>query len=86
MGDEALPPFSLAEAVTRWQFAPVVTAFANQPGTAPMGPADAFVLTHAVAGVLRALIVADGSDAPPPAEVEAALTRLILGTFIAAPA
>ena len=27
MGDEALPPFSLAEVVTRWQFAPVVTAF-----------------------------------------------------------
>src|SRR6516164_5064349 len=27
MGDEALPPFSLAEALTRWQSAPVVTAF-----------------------------------------------------------
>src|SRR6516162_3596823 len=27
MGDEALPPFSLAEALARWQFAPVVTAF-----------------------------------------------------------
>src|SRR5580704_211793 len=27
MGDEALPPFSLAEVLTRWQFAPVVTAF-----------------------------------------------------------
>src|SRR5260370_26842891 len=28
MGDEALPPFSLAEVVTRWQFAPIITAFA----------------------------------------------------------
>src|SRR5215471_19405251 len=28
MGDVALPPFSLAEVLTRWQFAPVVTAFA----------------------------------------------------------
>jgi cytochrome c oxidase assembly factor CtaG len=27
MGDEALPPISLAEVLTRWQFAPVVTAF-----------------------------------------------------------
>src|ERR1700749_4183758 len=27
MGDEVLPPFSLAEVVTRWQFAPVITAF-----------------------------------------------------------
>jgi cytochrome c oxidase assembly factor CtaG len=27
MGDEALPPFSLADVLTRWQFAPVVTAF-----------------------------------------------------------
>src|SRR5881227_382407 len=27
MGDEVLPPFSLAEVVTRWQFAPIVTAF-----------------------------------------------------------
>src|SRR6266852_2610986 len=28
MGDEVLPPFSLAEVVTRWQFAPISTAFA----------------------------------------------------------
>jgi cytochrome c oxidase assembly factor CtaG len=28
MGSEVLPPFGLAEVVTRWQFAPVVTAFA----------------------------------------------------------
>jgi cytochrome c oxidase assembly factor CtaG len=27
MGSDGLPPFSLAEAVTNWQFAPVVTAF-----------------------------------------------------------
>ena len=27
MGSSALPPFSLAEAATNWQFAPVVTAF-----------------------------------------------------------
>ena len=27
MGDEALPPFNLAEVLTRWQFAPVITAF-----------------------------------------------------------
>jgi len=28
MGSQALPPISLAEVVTRWQFAPLVTAFA----------------------------------------------------------
>src|SRR5579872_5023343 len=28
MGDEVLPPFGLAEVVTRWQFAPIITAFA----------------------------------------------------------
>jgi putative copper resistance protein D len=28
MGDEVLPPFSLAVVVTRWQFAPIITAFA----------------------------------------------------------
>src|SRR5439155_22243903 len=28
MGVEVLPPFSLAEVVTRWQFAPIITAFA----------------------------------------------------------
>jgi cytochrome c oxidase assembly factor CtaG len=27
MGSEALPPFSVAEIVTRWQFAPAITAF-----------------------------------------------------------
>lgn len=42
----------------------------------PLSPADAFVLTHAVAGVLRALVAA---DAPPPRdEVEDALVRCVI--------
>jgi cytochrome c oxidase assembly factor CtaG len=32
MADQALPPFSLIEAVSRWQFAPVVTGFAVVAG------------------------------------------------------
>ncbi|HMN76630.1 MAG TPA: TetR/AcrR family transcriptional regulator [Burkholderiaceae bacterium] len=53
------------------------------PGRAArrLTPAQAFVLTHAMAGVLRALAA---SDRPPPrAEVEDALVRLV-GAYIAA--
>ena len=32
MGSQALPPFGLAEAIGRWQFAPVVTGFAVVAG------------------------------------------------------
>jgi hypothetical protein len=45
----------------------------------PLTPAQAFVLTHAMAGVLRALNASD--DAPPLQEVENALVRLVLGYF-----
>lgn len=41
--------------------------------------ADAFVLTHAVSGVLRAYIGAEGAGGPARQDVERALTRLILG-------
>ena len=43
---------------------------------ARLSPTDAFVLTHAVAGVLRACVA---TDRPPPREpLEEALTRLVL--------
>ena len=52
--------------------------------TAPVTEAQAFVMTHAIAGVLRAL--AAGESHPPPAqEVEDALVRLVLG-FVEPPA
>lgn len=38
---------------------------------------DAFVLVHAVAGVLRT--AASSSDAPPAAQIEDALVRLVMG-------
>jgi len=47
-----------------------------------MTPAQAFVLTHAMAGVLRTLAASD--DTPPLQEVEDALVRLVIG-FVAAP-
>lgn len=49
------------------------------PGRAvvKLAPADAFVLTHAVAGVLRGAVAM--ASPPPRAALEAALTRLILG-------
>ena len=43
-----------------------------------MGQADAFVLAHAFAGVLRAMI-RQGRDAPPQKEVANALARLVSG-------
>lgn len=47
------------------------------PITAPLAPAQAFVLTHAFNGVLRAMI-RDGEDAPPQAEIEQALADLVV--------
>ncbi len=49
------------------------------PGQAvrPLTRGQAFVLTHAVVGVLRSLSASD--DAPPLREVEEALVQLILG-------
>jgi hypothetical protein len=47
-----------------------------------LAQADAFVVVHAIAGVLRTL--AASKDAPPVAEVEDALVRLIVG-FVSAP-
>jgi AcrR family transcriptional regulator len=50
----------------------------DAPGAArPLGQADAFVLLYSVGGVLRAFI-ASVEELPPRAELEAALTRLIL--------
>jgi len=34
MGSQALPPVTVVELVGRWQFAPVVTAFAARAGAA----------------------------------------------------
>lgn len=45
---------------------------------APTSHADAFVLTNAFAGVLRAMILWDDSSTPPQEEVEEALVRLVL--------
>ncbi len=44
---------------------------------APLEQAEAFVLSHAFAGVLRAMI-SDHDNAPPQAEIEGALTRLVV--------
>ncbi|WP_175414884.1 TetR/AcrR family transcriptional regulator [Nibricoccus aquaticus] len=49
------------------------------PRAIPLSPAEAFVLTHAVAGVVRTLVT-DGEH-PPREEIEKALTRLVLGFF-----
>lgn len=46
--------------------------------SAPITEAQAFVLTHAIAGVLRALAASE-SRPPPAQEVEDALVRLVLG-------
>jgi AcrR family transcriptional regulator len=64
----------LLEAVTTLLTEP---APESQPaGASTIAPADAFVLTHAVAGVMRALIVSpDWTDQRD--DVEAALTRLM---------
>ncbi len=50
---------------------------AAAPG--PMSPAEAFVLTHAFTGVMRAMILRAGEDGPAEAEIEEALARLVLG-------
>lgn len=53
------------------------------PAGGPTGPieaADAFVLTHAFAGVLRAMI-GEGADAPRQKEIEGALVRLVVSFF-----
>ena len=44
---------------------------------AAIDPADAFVLAHAFAGVLRAMIT-DSIGTPPQAELERALTRMVI--------
>lgn len=52
----------------------------RQSGAVPhaIRGADAFVLAHALAGVLRAMI-SEGDAAPPQDEIAQALTRLVLG-------
>lgn len=45
--------------------------------TAPLDPADAFVLTNAFAGVLRAMV--GQATVPARADIERSLTRLLLG-------
>lgn len=45
------------------------------PGCSPLGRADAFVLTHAFAGVMRAVVA--GREQPPLVEVQTSLTRLL---------
>ncbi len=52
------------------------------PGQTPVSSADAFVLTHAIAGVIRTF-VAEHEQLPPREEIEKSLTRLVLG-FMAA--
>jgi AcrR family transcriptional regulator len=47
----------------------------------PMHPADAFVLTNAFTGVIRAMILRVESGDPSDAEIEDALARLVLGFF-----
>lgn len=46
-----------------------------------LGRADAFVLAHAFAGVMRAM-TARADDAPPPEELVPALTHIVIG-FVA---
>jgi AcrR family transcriptional regulator len=48
--------------------------------TGPIDSADAFVLTHAFAGVLRAMI-GEGADAPHQKDIERALIRLVVSFF-----
>ena len=44
---------------------------------AALDPADAFVLSHAFTGALRAMIT-DSGDAPAQADIERSLTRLVV--------
>ena len=46
-------------------------------GTQSLSPAQAFVLTHAAAGVLRALSAHE--DAPPATQIEDALVQMLVG-------
>ena len=48
--------------------------------TGPIDPADAFVLTHAFAGVLRAMI-GEGADAPRQKEIEQSLVWMVISFF-----
>jgi AcrR family transcriptional regulator len=43
----------------------------------PLSPADAFVLMHAIAGVLKTMAT-HGENLPPREEIEAALAKLVL--------
>ena len=45
--------------------------------TSPLDAGDAFVLAHAVRGVLRAM-TSEGEDSPPQEEIERSLTRLVV--------
>ena len=59
--------------------AKVIALFASGnialPGRSQLGSADAFVLTHAFMGVMRAVVA--GREPPPLAEVQASLTSLL---------
>jgi AcrR family transcriptional regulator len=48
-----------------------------------VSPAEAFVLTHALAGVMRGMLATE-RKLPPRDEVEAALKRLVLGYIVPA--
>lgn len=49
-------------------------------GASPrLSRAEAFVITHALVGVVRAMISAQGEDAPPQMEVEQAMARMLSG-------
>jgi len=50
-------------------------------GVPAMSPADAFVLTHAVNGVLRSAVMAEPADYGGREALEQALTRLILASL-----
>ena len=45
----------------------------------PLPHAEAFVLTHAFAGVIRSMILSQEATLASPADIEDALTRLIVG-------
>ena len=52
----------------------------------PMSSADAFVLTYAMAGVLRAAVSAEGNGGPGRQQLEESLTRLVLNFLQPMPA
>ena len=52
-----------------------------QGGLQAMSPADAFVMTHAVNGVMRAAVMADPADYGSREALEQSLTRLILASL-----